>query len=231
MAIPWEEIDRAQSEEGVLGLRRRGEDFLITLDGRILMNSHQNRSELALAELACRALDGESTRPRLLLGGLGMGCTLRAALDALPPTARIVVSELNPRMLEWCRGPLAGINREALTDPRVEIHLEDVAEAIRRGADSGGKDVYDAILLDLYEGPHAGTHAEDDPFYGRGALARSRDALRAGGLLAIWTEAPDAAFSRRLEASGFEVEVRRPGRGGLRHAVYLARRRPRNAPP
>jgi spermidine synthase len=224
LAIPWEVIDRVESEEGGLELRRRGEDFLITVNGRVLMNSRSNRSELALAQLACGALDENWVTPRVLLGGLGMGCTLRAALDALPTGARVEVSELNPHMVEWCRGPLTAINREALEDPRVEIRVEDVVSPIQRAAHSRGGEVYDAILLDLYEGPHAGTDARNDPFYGRRALARSLAALGAGGILAIWSEAPNAAFSDRLRATGFEVELQRPGRGGLRHAIYLARR-------
>ena len=224
VARAWETLERIETEAGPLELRQRGEgDFLITVAGRVLMNSHANRSELALAELTCAALDPGPT-PRLLLGGLGMGCTLRAALDALPLTARVDVVELSPEVAGWCRGPLARVNGDALSDPRVHLEVADVAGVITRASRAPQTEAYDAILLDLYEGPHAGSHPRDDPFYGGRALAQTRRALAPGGLFAIWAEAPDRGFDTRLRAAGLASEIHRPGKGGLRHAVHLARR-------
>lgn len=210
-------LARRETPDGRLELRRRGDDdFLVCLDGRILMNARQSRSERALAELACAALAGRAS-PRVLVGGLGMGLTLRAALDALPADADVEVVERNEVVADWCRGPLAAANGGCLDDPRVRLVLGDVAEAI------AGRRRLDAILLDLYEGPHAGTDARADPFYGRGAIAHARAALAPGGVFAVWSEDPDAAFEARLRRAGFTVERHRPGRGGRRHAVTLAR--------
>jgi spermidine synthase len=218
---PWAVIDRADSPDGVLELRRRGtRDFLITVAGRVLMSSAAQRSERALAELACGPLADRSA-PRLLIGGLGMGITLRAALDSLPCSARVFVAELHPTVVGWCRGPLAELTDGAVDDPRVEVLLEDVAAVIRRA--SAARASYDAILLDLFAGPHAGSDGRADPFYGSRALTTTRRALTDEGVLGVWAEAPDAAFERRLAAAGFAVTLSRPGRGGLRHAVYLAR--------
>ena len=230
MAHAWETLESIETDAGPLELRRRGErDFLITVAGRVLMNSHANRSELALANLACRAL-ADREAPRLLLGGLGMGCTLRAALDDLPSKAAVDVVELNPHVAAWCRGPLAGVNDQALEDPRVSLQLGDVAKAIEEASRREGKDRYDAILLDLYEGPHSASHPSKDPFYGSQALVRVRGALAPGGLLAVWAEAPDRLFDQRMQAAGLKTEIHRPGRGGLRHAVHLGRR-PGGSPP
>jgi spermidine synthase len=217
LAIPWRTLERAETRDGVLELRQRGaDDFLICLDGRILMNSRASRSERALAEHACAALAGRAA-PRVLVGGLGMGLTLSAALDALPPGARVRVVELNPEIVAWCRGPLAALHGGALDDPRVALEIGDAARAI------GSARGLDAILLDLYEGPHARTPRKD-PFYGAAAIARAWGALAPGGVLAVWSEDPDAAFEARLRKAGFEVVRRRPGRGGRRHAVTLAHR-------
>jgi spermidine synthase len=217
VARAWETLGSAESAEGRLELRRRGEsDFLITVDGRVLMNSHANRSELALAELALSGLSAASS-PRVLIGGLGMGCTLRAALDALPSDASVHVSELNSDILKWCRGPLEALNCAAVADVRVTVVVEDVSARI---ADHPG--AFDAILLDLYEGPHAATDAARDPVYGRRAIARTKAALSPGGVFAVWSEQPNGSFEQRLRAAGFDVTCHRPGRGGLRHAVTLA---------
>lgn len=224
MTRPWQRVDRAHTAWGDFELRRRGpaedRDFLLLVDGRVLMNSRAGRSESALATLACRAL-GDRAAPRILVGGLGMGLTVRSALDTLGPDARIDVAEIEPTIVDWCRGPLAIVSGDALSDPRVTVDVTDVAEKI---ASVGGGLPYDAILLDLLEGPHAGTDAEADPLYGRSALARTRDALTPGGVLAVWSEAPDAGFAARLRSLGMAVALHRPGRGGRRHAVYVARR-------
>ncbi|MCP4037063.1 MAG: spermidine synthase [bacterium] len=223
MATPWKTLDSEDTPHGLLELRRRGEhDFLIAIAGRVLMNSHANRSEVALAESVCRALEGRPA-PRVLIGGLGMGCTLRAAARGLPPDAVIEVSELTPAVARWCAGPLASVNESALDDPRVQIRIGDVSRAIAERADDRSKPRLDAILLDLYEGPHAGTNPKRDPFYGRRALDATRRALATGGVFAIWSEVPDESFEKRVAAAGFELERIRSGKGGRRHAVYLAR--------
>jgi spermidine synthase len=221
MARPWHTVDSVPTEAGTFELRRRGErDFLITVGGRVLMNSSAHRSELALGELACRYL-GRRANPRVLVGGLGMGYTLRAILDALPATARIMVAELNPVVVGWCRGPLAELTSRALEDPRVTAEIADVATVIRKGA--GADDRFDAVVLDLDEGPHAGSHKRDDPHYGSRAIETTRAALRPGGVFAVWGENHAAGFAKRLRAAGFSVICDRPGRGGLRHVVYVAK--------
>jgi spermidine synthase len=217
--VPWKTLATVATAEGELELRQRGDGgFLIVIAGRVLMTSNDRRSEQALATLACQGLAGP--RPRVLIGGLGMGYTVRAALDALPAAAEVVVAELTPEIEAWCRGPLAPLTGAALDDPRVRVVIGDVARVI---ADAP-RGHYHAILLDLYEGPHAATQRADDPFYSTAALAASRAALAAGGVLAVWSEDPDDAFARRLATAGFEVEVRRLGKP-RRHVVYLARKR------
>jgi spermidine synthase len=218
---PWQTLDGFDTEEGRIELRRRGADeFLITLAGRVLMNSAASRSEAALARIACAGLGGRPA-PRVLIGGLGMGCTLRAALDALPAAAAVVVAELHEPMLRWCRGPLAELTGHAVDDPRVEVRIRDVG-AVIRGAGGPGASRFDAVLLDLYEGPHPASQPRDHPHYGAAALARTRAALGSGGIFAIWSEDPDARFERELGQAGFAVRRERPGRGGRRHVVYVA---------
>lgn len=222
MSRPWVTLERVETDDGPLELRQRGDDFLILIAGRVLMNSAANRSELELARLACERLDGAS--PRVLIGGLGMGFTLRAALDALPATATVEVVELNPVTVAWCRGPLSAAIRAALDDPRVVVTEGDVARRIEAASRGGRAASLDAIVLDLYEGPHDDDDPRRDPFYGTGALERTRRALAPGGWLAVWSEDPSARFEKRLRGAGFEVERQRPGRGGRRHVVYLARK-------
>jgi spermidine synthase len=225
LALPWKTIESVPTDDGPLELRARGErDFLITIQGRVLMNSHANRSELALARLACAALS-EREAPTLLIGGLGMGCTLRAALDALPSPARVQIYDINAVVERWCRGPLSMLNGAALEDPRVTFELGDVAAAIATHADDRRRARLDGIVLDLYEGPNSGSHPKRDPFYGSQALDCTRRALRPGGVFGVWSEAPDEAFEKRLHKVGFAVERQRPGKGGLRHVVYLATRK------
>ena len=214
----WETLDAVDTDEGRLELRRRGADFVITVAGRVLMSSMAHLTEVAVAEIACAEVAGRE-RPRVLIGGLGMGFTLRAALDSLPRSGRVVVAEINEAVIRWCRGPLAPLTNRAAQDPRSKIVLEDVAEVI------AGGERFDAIVLDLYEGPRGATQVREDPFYGPAALKRTREALNPGGVLAVWSEDPDAAFEKRLRQGGFEVERRKPGKGGPRHTVYIARPR------
>lgn len=222
MAIPWKVLDRFTTEtEGALELRQRGaDDFLITLGSQVLMNSKAQRSEMALGTLGCRGLQNHAS-PQVLVGGLGMGITLRAVLDALPAAARVVVAELNPKILEWCLGPLAELTGGAAGDPRVLVEIADVAESIRQSP----AEHFDAIILDLYRGPHPKTDRRDDPIYGSRAIERTRIALKPGGLFAVWGENPDAGFEGRLADAGFAVRCERPGKGGYRHAVWVAEKR------
>ena len=220
MTRPWTTLDRIASAGGELELRRRGErEFLITVAGRVLMTSAAHRSESALAEWLCERLT--SGRSRVLIGGLGMGYTLRAALDALPRTAVVRVAELEPAVVAWCRGPLAPLTGRAIEDPRVEVVVCDAMESIRAAA-RGDLPRFDAIALDLFEGPR-GTRGEDHhPIWGTAALTLARDALAPGGTLGIWCEEPAPGLARRLARVGFHTEERRTGRGGRRHALYRA---------
>lgn len=223
MAQPWKVIESVSTLEGILELRQRGErDFLIMIGSQVLMNSLANRSEVVLGQYGCSHLTG---RPgsRVLLGGLGMGCTLRGALDTLGADARVVVAELNPVVPEWCRGPLAGLTESAVTDSRVTVEICDVMAVIRKAARSGGAYRFDAIVLDLYRGP--GTHSDrvNDPFYGSRAIETMRTALMPGGVLAVWGENYDEGYVLRLQKAGFTVTTKKPGRGGLRHIVFHAR--------
>jgi spermidine synthase len=185
-----------------------------------LMNSRLSGSEEALATLACRRLVGAAT-PTILIGGLGMGFTLRAALGALGPEAKLVVAELVPGVVKWARGPLAHIFGGSIEDPRVRIVEADVADLIAEA-----RSAYDAILLDVDNGPDGLTRAANDRLYDKDGLDRARAALRPGGVLAIWSAAPDKSFSQRLRNAGFAVEetmVRaNAGRSGARHVIWLA---------
>jgi spermidine synthase len=215
---PWKILDTVVTAEGKLELRQRGDDeFLIVIDGRVLMTSRERRSEEALARYACEPI-AKRRRPRVLIGGLGMAYTLRAALDALPSTAEVTVAELTPAVETWCRGPLAILTGGAVLDRRVRVVIDDVARVIA----SAPPGHYDAIVLDLYEGPNAATQRKDDPFYGTAALRRARTALAPGGYLAIWSEDPDQAFARRL-AADFEASTHKLG-SSRTHVVYLGRK-------
>lgn len=216
---PWQTIDAVQTAEGELKLHRRDErDFRMTIDGRVLMVSRTSHSEQELARLACACLV-DRPAPRVLIGGLGMAFTLRAALDALPPRAAVTVCEITPAVVRWCQGPLSELTGHAVDDPRVSVVVADVAGQIR-DAPPGS---LDAILLDLYEGPNEARRGANLEFYGEEALAASRAALRKGGVFAVWSEDPDAAFEKRLRAARFRTERHRIGGGGRRHVVYLAR--------
>ena len=224
MAQPWRIVDSIDTDEGLLDLRQRGEaDFLITIANRVLMTSSANRSEIVLSELACAPLQ-QIKKPRVLVGGLGMGYTLKAALDHLPAGAEVVVAELNPIMVTWCQGPIAQLTGGAVADPRVTVKISDVAKVIAEAAKKGKEQRFDAIILDLYEGPYEGDQGRGDYLYGKRALELSRAALQPGGVFAVWSEDPDTAFEKRLQAAGFSVNRQRPGRGGRRHVVYIARK-------
>lgn len=223
--LAWKVLATVSTREGELQLRQRGpRELWITIDGRVLMTSTDHASEDAVAVLACKEVASRKA-PRVLIGGLGMAFTLRAALDVLPDDAQITVAELTAEVETWCRGPLAPLTRGAALDPRVRVEIDDVARMIARAPASS----YDAIVLDLYEGPHAITKREHEPYYGREALARSFAALSPGGVLAIWSEAVNAAFQRRMSEVGFTTSVHRPG-GTRSYGVYLGRRDAPRAP-
>jgi spermidine synthase len=222
MAKPWKTIESIDTEEGVLELRQRDErDFLITVGGLVLMNSMANRSEVVLGQLGCKHLK-DHPEPRVLVGGLGMGCTLRAVLDSLPATAEVVVAELNPVVLEWCRGPLADLTSGAAKDPRVNVEISDVADLVRNTAKGDDAKKFDAIVFDLYKGPHYRTDKLKDSLYGSRAIENARSALKPGGVFSIWGENYDDGFDKRLRTAGFTVRHERPGRGGFRHVVFVA---------
>ena len=212
-------LARESTADGLFELRQRdARDFLITLDGRVLMRSAAHRSETALAELALKRL-APRRAPRVLVGGLGMGLTLRAALDVLPERARVQVAELHAPIVNWCRGPLAALTRGAVDDPRVRVAVEDVSRII------AGEGPFDAILLDLFVGPQRPDR--EHSLWGATALANTRAALAPEGIFAVWGEAPDAGFEKRLRGAEFRFDRARPGRGGRRHVVYVAFRESR----
>ena len=217
---PWRTLETLDTPEGSLQLRQRGErEFLIVIGGRVLMTSTERLSEEGLATLACAPV-AKRKKPRVLIGGLGMGYTLRAALDSLPRDAEVVVGELNPIVEGWCRGPLAVLTNAAAADPRTRIVIGDVASIIA----TAPRGHYDAIMLDLYEGPHAATQRPDDPFYGRAAMVRTRAALAPHGVFAVWSEEHDAGFLKRMSTASFETSVHRLGRSRA-HVVYLGMKR------
>jgi spermidine synthase len=226
VAQPWKIIESVATPEGVLQLRQRGErDFLITVGAQVLMNSAAHRSEVALGQLACGHLRSQAS-PRVLVGGLGMAYTLRAVLDALPVGGRVIVAELNPVVVQWCRGPLAGLTAGAVADSRVAVEIADVAQLIRNYAMDAKAERFDAVVFDLYTGPDFHSHKRDDPLYGSRAIEATRAVLKPGGVFAVWGEKYDDGFASRLIAAGFALDSVRPGRGGLRHVVYVAKKQP-----
>ena len=200
-------------------MMRRGHEFSIKLGVAELMTSRLYASEEALATLAAEKLKGR-TKPRVLIGGLGMGFTLRAALSAFGPNAEIVVAELVPAVVRWARGPMAELFGGSLDDRRVELVEADVAALIGRA-----KPLYDAILLDVDNGPEGMTQSANDHLYSMRGLAAARAALSPGGVLAVWSQGPDRAFAKRFEKAGFSVEERkvraRGVHGGSRHVIWL----------
>lgn len=216
----WETLAAVNTAEGKLELRRRSEhDYLITIGGRILMTSVQHRSEDALARLGCAGLASDA---HVLVSGLGMGYTLRAALDELGPDARVAVAELNAVVVDWCKSWLGPLTGDAATDPRVTLAVEDVAKTISRAAKDGSR--FHAIVLDMYEGPQAKVD-DDHPLYGLHALERTRAALHEGGVLAVWCESVSVGFERALRRARFDFAVHREGRGARMFLVVRAVRR------
>jgi spermidine synthase len=209
-------------------LKASDEDFLIRMPSYILMTSEYHVSESALGANAAQRI-ADRPRPRMLIGGLGMAYTLRAALDALPPHAEVTVAELNPAVVRWCRTELAALNGFPLDDPRVTVHVGDVARVIAAAGRRGAKR-FDAIVLDLYQGTEDANSQPDHPFYGFRALERTWNALTDDGVLAVWTETSDAGFEKRMGTIGFDFRRTKPGDAGPRHTVYLATRNSSGGP-
>lgn len=222
--IPRELLGEASVPGGPpLRLFRRGGDFMIVVERNELMSTRQHGSEVALGTMACDRLSGH-TRPHLLIGGYGMGYTLRAVLGQLGPGAQVTVVELVSGIIEWARGPMADITAGCLDDPRVTVTIGDVAASM-----AAANSAYDAILLDVDNGPDGLTRAANDSLYNPRGLASAMSALRPGGVLAVWSAAPDTAFGRQLERSGFTVETvrvraRESGKGAT-HIIWFATKR------
>jgi spermidine synthase len=201
-------------------LARRGEEWVVRIGGRVLMSSRTHGSEESLAELA---LEKAASRRTVLLGGLGLGYTLRAALDRVPVDSRIVVAELVPELVDWNRGPVAHLAGRPLDDPRVRLQVGDVAGRIAEATKA-----FDAILLDVDNSPSSLVLAANDRLYTDRGVRACHNALRAGGVLAVWSAGPDQTYRQRLERAGFSVEERtvpaRGGSGGTRHLLFLAAR-------
>lgn len=222
--IPWVHLATANVPGGTVPLRlkQRGDEFSIMLGTNELMNSRLSGSEQALAELTSARLAGRAS-PKVLIGGLGMGFTLRAALTCFNADAEIVVAELVAEVIDWAQGPLAPVFKDSLADPRVQIVNADVGRLI--ATDKTG---YDAILLDVDNGPEGLSREQNDGLYALSGLAESRAALRQGGVLAVWSSGPSADFTRRLRRAGFAVEEAKvrasTSRRGARHVIWLAKK-------
>jgi spermidine synthase len=220
--IPWLQIDTARVPGADIELRlmRRGEEFSMMLGQNELMNSRLSGSEEALATLTCKKIEAVK-RPHLLVGGLGMGFTLRAALAVLGRDAQVTVAELVPAVIAWARGPMAGLFGDSLTDPRASIREADVVDVIKTSPSA-----FDAILLDVDNGPEALIRKANDALYDRNGLHAIRGALRPGGILAVWSSGPNIAFTKRLRAADFdvnEVGVRATTkRSGAHHLIWFA---------
>ena len=218
---PWKVIDRAPAPGGgELVLQQRGEEFAIRVNGRELMSSRQHGSEEKMAEVACAGLAGK--KPRVLVGGLGLGYTVRAALERLPPDAKVVVSELVPAVVAWNQGVLAPLAGRPLEDARVKVETRDVGELLRE-ADG----TYDAVLLDVDNGPEALTQEQNRWLYGERGLGTIRRAIKSRGVVVVWSASPDRLFANRLKRAGFDTEVvETPARGkggGPMHTLFIGR--------
>ena len=220
----WELLGEARTPDGSdLRLTRRDDEYVILANGKALMSSRMHGSEEALATLACgdvRTME----RPRVLVGGLGMGFTLRAVLDLLPSDAIVTVAELVPAVIEWNRERLAALAAHPLKDARVRVEVADVGFTLR-----GNPGRYDVILLDVDNGPAAFTDAANVGLYDNGGVAAAHAALRPGGTLAVWSAWDDRTFEQRLRSHGFDVEVTRVRarlkKGGPRHTIFVGVKR------
>ena len=222
--IPWRELGRAKlpASGGDLVLAQRGDEFAIRLRGAELMNSRQHTSEELLAKLGCAGLN-RSPAPRVLIGGLGMGFTARAALDALPPDAHVTIVELVPEVITWNREHLAHLAHRPLDDSRVTVQQGNVADAIAEH-----RDYWHAILLDVDNGPDAFTSPDNARLYGLKGLINTRRALVKGGALGVWSVEDDKKFTDRMRGAAFDVDKQRvPARpnSNVKHLIWIGRRR------
>jgi spermidine synthase len=220
---PWVVIDQAAvpGDGGEMKLLQRTHEFTINVKNEELMNSRLHGSEDALAEFTCKPL-ATRRRPAVLIGGLGMGYTLRAALDHLGPQAHVAVAELVPAVIQWNRTHLAHLAGCPLEDSRVTVRQGDVGVVIREKPAA-----YDAILLDVDNGPDGLTHKGNNRLYAPKGLEEAKAALKPGGVLAVWSAQPDKAFTKRLRAAGFDIEevpVRSRGTRGRWHHIWLAQK-------
>ncbi len=220
---PWELLGKTLAPDGtVLTLTRHGHELVILADGKPLMSSRMHGSEEALATLGCRGLR-DREHPAVLVGGLGMGFTLRATLDLLPDDATVVVAELVPAVVDWNTGPLGPLAQRPLADRRVHVEVGDVADVLRAAPAR-----FDAILLDVDNGPAAFTASGNSRLYDNAGVAAARNALRDGGVLAVWSAWDDRKFEQRLRHAGFRVQVERVRarltKGGPRHTIFLGHR-------
>jgi spermidine synthase len=219
-------IDTAQIPDGEeLQLFSHGRDFMIVLDRNELMSTRMQFSEEQLAEQTMARLAHDE--PRMLIGGYGMGFTLRKALGLMGERGEAVVAEISDKIIEWAEGPMAELTNGCLSDPRLDLKICDVA-ALIDDANDGTCDKFDAILLDVDNGPDGLVRDANNRIYSRTGLAKTRDALKPGGILAVWSAAPDPAFRKRLKDVRFQVEeitVRsRPNNKGAHHTIWFARK-------
>lgn len=218
---PWETLAHTRTPDGTdMRLTRRDTEYVILANGRNLMSSRMHGSEEAMATLACRRARALE-RPCVLIGGLGMGFTLRATLDLLPPAATVIVAELLPAVVEWNRGPLGPLAGHPLDDPRVQVEVGDVAETMRANPQR-----FDAVMLDVDNGPDAFAATGNAALYGDRGILTARAALAESGVLAVWSASEDRLFARRLRRAALTVEVARVRarlkQGGPRHVIFLA---------
>jgi spermidine synthase len=216
---PLELLGETRTSDGVdLKLTRRGNEYIILANGKSLMSSRMHGSEEALAHFGCHRVRLE--RPCVLVGGLGMGYTLRATLDMLPKDAEVIVAELVPAVVEWNRELLGPLAQHPLRDRRVRVHVQDVAITLRSASAQ-----FDAVLLDVDNGPTAFTAETNAGVYDDRGLAAARSALKPGGVLAVWSARDDRKFEQRLRYNGFRVEVEhvrsRLKKGGVRHVIFV----------
>ena len=219
---PWELLGETRTPDGtLLSLTRRDTELVILAGGKSLMSSRMHGSEEAMAEMALKHLRAASGAA-VLVGGLGMGYTLRAALDLLPPDASVVVAELIQAVIDWNRGPLGPLARHPLQDTRVRVETGDVIGTLRTSTDR-----FDAVLLDVDNGPDAFTESSNASIYNDRGIASIRGALKPGGVVAVWSAWEDRRFEQRLKWAGFKVEVQRVRarlkKGGPRHTIFLGK--------
>jgi len=221
----WELLGETRAPDGsLLTLTRHVSEIVIMANGKTLMSNRAHGSEEAMAAMICPHLK-ELEEPHVLIGGLGMGFTLRATLDLLPASATVTVAELIPAVVEWNRGPLGPLANHPLKDPRVRVEVNDVAAVLRANA-AGHARRFDAIMLDVDNGPAAFTSEDNQSLYATQGIATARQALSPDGVMAIWSAFDDRKFVQRLSYAGFQVKVEhvraRLKKGGPRHTIFLA---------